>query len=67
MYITLTRDINPDVTAGPCCYLAFLEAIVYSSKSWELTRTKSDELRLGEVVVMNEWWMLMLNMWLMDG
>lgn len=30
---------------GPCCYLAFLEAIVYSSKSWELTRTKSDELQ----------------------
>ncbi|CAK9093403.1 BRCA1-associated protein (BRAP2) (Impedes mitogenic signal propagation) (IMP) (RING-type E3 ubiquitin transferase BRAP2) [Durusdinium trenchii] len=32
---------------GPCCYLAFLEAIVYSREPWELTRSKSDELAEG--------------------
>eukprot|EP00435_Cladocopium_sp_Y103_P014410 s3330_g3.t1 len=38
------KDSSQD-DKGPCCYLAFLEAIVYSSTSWELTRSKSDELQ----------------------
>lgn len=41
-----SRDRSQDDSdKGPCCYLAFLEAIVYSQRVWELTRSKSDELK----------------------